>query len=123
MHVSLPAGAPAWAIGLSILGPVLAVLVYGLARLVRAALPDASADRLEWWRCYWQYRRELRQDQCERRRTPEDWAALERQEADNAASREDPQQLGGHSALARRGSRHQRLTGLSADGQLPDHNE
>jgi hypothetical protein len=67
MHVSLPAGAPAWTIGLSILGPTLIALIYGLVRLVRAALPETPAERLDWWWYYWQHRRDLRHDRWEQR--------------------------------------------------------
>jgi hypothetical protein len=67
MHITLPAGAPTWTVGLSILGPMLIALVYGLVRLARATLPDTPAERLAWWRYYWQYRRDLRRDRWKQR--------------------------------------------------------
>lgn len=67
MHISLPAGAPTWAVGLSLLCPVLVTLIYGLGRLARAVLPDTSAERLAWWKYYWQYRRDLRRDRWKQR--------------------------------------------------------
>jgi hypothetical protein len=62
MHISLPIGAPAWAVSLSVHSPMLITLVYGLVRLARATLPGTSTERLAWWKCYWQYRRDLSLD-------------------------------------------------------------
>ena len=67
IHVSLPPGAPTWVVGLSLAGAVLIGLSYCLVRLVRAALPDAPAERLDWWKAFWRYRRDLRRDRWRRR--------------------------------------------------------
>ncbi len=70
IRISLPAGAPVWVVSISLAGVLLIGLVFGLARLTRAALPTTPAERLDWWKCYWQHRRDLRRDrwQHERRR-------------------------------------------------------
>lgn len=67
IHIGLPAGTPAWIIGISLAGVLLIGLIYGLVRLVRAALPATSAERLNWWRYYWEHRRDLRHDRWRRR--------------------------------------------------------
>jgi hypothetical protein len=67
IHVSLPAGTPQWIIVLSFIGTVLIGLCYVLARLVRAALPETPAERLNWWKDYWKHRRDLRRDRWRRR--------------------------------------------------------
>ncbi len=62
IRISLPAGAPVWVMSISLVGVLLIGLVFGLARLTRAALPTTPAERLDWWKCYWQHRRNLRRD-------------------------------------------------------------
>jgi hypothetical protein len=66
IHISLPAGAPAWVVGVSLAGVVLTGLAYCLVRLVRAVLPDTSTERLYWWEAFWKYRRDLRNDRWAR---------------------------------------------------------
>ena len=66
IRVILPAGAPVWAVGISLAGVVLIGLILGLARLTRAALPGTPAERVEWWKCYWRHRRALRRDRWRR---------------------------------------------------------
>lgn len=66
IRVVLPAGAPTWAVCISLAGVLLIGLVFGLARLTRAALPATPPERLDWWKCYWQHRRDLRCDRWRR---------------------------------------------------------
>lgn len=66
IRLSLPAGAPTWAVGVSIAVVLLTGLIVGLAWLARAALPATPAERLDWWKCYWQHRRDLRRDRWRR---------------------------------------------------------
>jgi hypothetical protein len=47
--LALPASAPGWLIGLAALSSAATVLLLGAAHLVRATLPQNSADRLAWW--------------------------------------------------------------------------
>jgi len=67
MYIGLPAETPTWVIGLSVLGSVLIASVYGLARLARTVLPTTSAERLAWWKVFWQYRRDFRRDRWAQR--------------------------------------------------------
>ncbi len=62
IRINLPVGAPMWVVSISLAGILLIGLVFGLARLTRAALPATPAERLDWWKCYWQHRRNLRRD-------------------------------------------------------------
>jgi hypothetical protein len=67
VRISLPPGAPTWLVGLSLAGILLVGLVYALVRLVRVALPDSPAERLDWWKSFWRHRRDLRHDRWRRR--------------------------------------------------------
>lgn len=67
IHISLPAGTPTWIAILALVGGVLLGLALALVRLVRAVLPDTPAERLSWWKAFWKYRRDLRQDRWRRR--------------------------------------------------------
>jgi len=62
MHIVFPASAPTWIIAVSVLGPGVISLTYGVARLARIILPSTSAERLTWWKYFWQARRDLRHD-------------------------------------------------------------
>ena len=66
VRIILPGWTPAWVVVAGVLGALLVAAVYALVRLVRVALPATSAERLDWWRDFWLYRRELRRDRWER---------------------------------------------------------
>jgi hypothetical protein len=66
IHISLPAGTPMWLVGVSLCGVLLMGVVYGLVRLIRVALPETPAERLDWWKSFWKYRRDLRHDRWKR---------------------------------------------------------
>jgi hypothetical protein len=59
IHVGLPTGAPMWLVGIFLASAL-------LVGLVRALLPQTPAERLDWWKSYWQYRRALRRDRWRR---------------------------------------------------------
>lgn len=67
VHISLPGATPIWIVGLSIGGMFVTSSLCALVRLARAALPAASADRLDWWTHYWDHRRDLRRERWKRR--------------------------------------------------------
>lgn len=66
VHVALPSGTPSWILVLAVSGALLIGVLYGLVRLVRAALPDTSDGRVAWWRLFWEHRRILRRDRWRR---------------------------------------------------------
>ena len=102
VHISMPAETPAWLIVISLTGALLIGLTYGLVRLVRAALPDTPAERLNWWVQYWKHRRNLRRDRWERR----DQLRLRRRFAD---PNEFPKSQPGRGMTAVERSKHSRV--------------
>jgi hypothetical protein len=66
IHISLPAGTPAWVVVISLVGVFLIALCFGLVRMLRAALPDTPGERLDWWKSFWDHRSKLRHDRWER---------------------------------------------------------
>ena len=66
IRIDLPAGAPGWLAATSLASVLLIGLIYSLAWLIRGVLPTTPAERLDWWKYYWQHRRELRRDRWRR---------------------------------------------------------
>jgi hypothetical protein len=41
-----------WVIGLALAATLALGMLFGLVKLVRAALPDTPAERLDWWKYF-----------------------------------------------------------------------
>jgi hypothetical protein len=67
IHISLSNATPLWVVAISLAGTLLICLILSLSRLVRSVFPQTAAGRLEWWKSFWKYRRDLRRDRWKRR--------------------------------------------------------